>query len=220
MVDGKRGYKISVSGQYYAGAGREKMLKVFSNEVFYIPETVEIVNGQKYVYSKDLKDPSGRRQVKKAVPNKQTVNGLKAALHVIRRRLLDARLSEKFPDYTGVRTCYIVNQAPCFIPASEIIDLKRPIAEMSLAELNMICAAESLITVPKMFASLSDARAAVAGELQAKTLARRPLRAEQESYPADEPTETATDGVLESSGEVTSDDGVPVDDEDPAANLI
>lgn len=230
----KRGYAVTVSGQYYSGSGRDKMLKVFSNEKFYIPEVVEIVNGQKYIFMKDPSDPSGKRQLKKAVPNKQTVNGLKAALHVIRRRLIDARLAEKYQDYTNVRTCFIVDQKPCLIPDSEIVDIKKPILEMSLTELNMLCASESLMTVPKMFASLDDARQAVSGEMKQKTgVSRNTLTVgntltvvptfEEESYVQPETTgvsEPETAGVSESSGEVTSEDGVPVDEEDPAASLI
>jgi hypothetical protein len=65
---------------------------------------------------------------------------------------------------------------------------------------------ESLNVNPAMFADLDDARSAVEQEL--KTAKR------------ERPTEAAPVGVLSSVGAVTADDGVPTDEEDPAAGLM
>jgi hypothetical protein len=197
------GYQVTCGGQYYAGTGRDKLVKTFKSEVFYIPQVVEIAIGRKYV---EKAGPNGTK-TRISVPDRKTVNGLKAAQHIIQRRLLAARLTEKYVDFTGVRTCQILDSKQVAeIPAEHIVDTTRPVKNMNLVELKTICAMESLNVNPAMFADLDDARSAVEQEL--KTVKR------------ERPTETAPTGVLVSAGAVTADDGVPTDEEDPAAGLM
>lgn len=204
------GFKVTCSGQYYAGSGRDKQLKMFKQEVFYIPQTVEIAIGRKFI-EKLNKDG---KKIKISVPDKKTVSGKAAAQHVIQRRLLGTRLAEKFEDFAGVRTCQILDIRPSAIPAEHIIDITRPVEQMTLNELKTLVALESLDTNPAMFADLEDARMAIAQELREKKGKGRPALApdpDEAEVPA---------GVTASSGPVSSDDGVPIDEEDPAAGLM
>lgn len=209
-----KGFRIIVTGQYYAGAGREKVLKVYKSETFYIPETVEIVNGRDIVM-KDL--PNGKK-VKTTVPRKQTVSGAKAASHVIQRRYLAARLTDKYPDYAGFRTCQIVDIQPVAeIPAGELVDLSKPVNQMNLYELNVLCATESLVSKPSMFADLQDARLAIIAERKENGVKEPSARAQTlvNNDDAD-----AKAGIKVASGPVTSEDGVPIDEEDPMESLL
>ena len=210
MTD-KKGYNVTVAGQFYAGSGKDKQLRAFKSEVFFIPETVEISIGRKFV---EKLNADGKK-IKVSVPNKKTVNGLKAAQHVIQRRLLGDRLSEKYEDFAGVRTCVILNYKRTTMPADQVMDLEKPIDEMSKQGLRTICALESLNTDPNIFASLDDARQAIKMELgQIKP---------EDAYAPVEETTLPTDGeegVTESVGAVSSSDGVPTDNEDPAEGLM
>lgn len=204
MGEPRKGYAVTVAGQYYAGNGRDKSLRTFAPEVFYIPETVEIVNGRKFIE----KVVNGQK-TKVSVDNKQIVNGLKAAQHIIQRRFLSTRLSEKYPDYTNFRECRIIDTKSCIIPEDALIDVSnKPIKSMTLPELKVLCAMESLSTQPGAYASLDDARAVVEAEMNAAKKPTAPI-------PVSEPV-----GVTVSDGPVTSEDGVPVDNEDPAADLM
>lgn len=234
----KRGYRVTVSGQYYSGVGREKVIKTFRGEVFYVPETVEITNGRKFQFTKDKQG----NKVKTSVPNRMVVNGLRAAQHIIQRRLLHSRLaanSEKYPGYTAFRTCTIMNsEGPLPIPADQLVDLTKPVSAMTLTELHALCAAESLVNKPEMYGSLDDARQAIAQELResrksASPAVRAPLDESSSSAassqvaghldPADDPDAGITQIDGERPANLDPDlggDEVPIDNEDPAASLM
>lgn len=205
----KPGYKITVSGQYYAGVGKDKQIKTFANEVFYIPLTVKVQNGRKFV-----EQIVAGKKTRVSVPIVQEVNGLRAAQHVIQRRFLAARLSEKYTDFSNIRLCQIVDQQNAMVPADQLIDVReKPIKSLTLGELKTLCSMESLSTQPGAFANLDDARAAVAAELRTAGGASLPKAVAA-------PVEAEDDGIRRSEGAVTSDDGVPIDEEDPAASLM
>lgn len=211
MTQEQKGFAVTVAGQYYAGTGRDKLIKSYKAEVFYIPEVVEIAIGRKYVE----KQNADGKKIRVSVPDKKSVSGKTAALHVIQRRFLAARLQERYPDYTGFRTCQIIDIKPSVIPAEHVVDITRPVKNMNLVELKTICAMESLNTNPSMFADLDDARSAVASEL-----AENRKKAGARRLVDEKPVEDAPVGVGASYGAVTSDDGVPTDEEDPAAGLM
>lgn len=197
------GFKVTVAGQYYSGTGRDKVVKMYKGEVFYIPTVVDIAIGRKFVETTNAQG----KKVKTSVPDKKRVSGKGAALHVIQRRLLRNRLASKYQDFAGFRTCQIVDVQPCTIPADQVIDTTKPISQMTLDELVSIVAMESLDTNPQMFADLDDARAAVAMELK-RPFVQKPV------------SDEAPEGVLTASGAVSADDGVPTDEEDPAEGLM
>lgn len=207
------GYEFVVRGQYYSAKGRERKLKSFGPFTFFLPETVEVVTGRAIVTKKVDGKP-----VKSSEQIISKLNAVRCANHVIQRQLLPVKLAEKHPDATTFRTCRIISTKRVLRPETDFINLAdRDVMAMSIPELKQFCKLKGLDVQPTAFSDVEDARLAVQDELMLIAMSATPEDAPAGDTTTEEPENA---GITTSDGEVTSGDGVPVDEEDPAKNLI
>ena len=201
------GLEVTVRGQYYCNAERGKILKIYKDEIFYLPETMVIQTG----FETYIKMVDGRR-VKRARPKKEKVSTRVWLAHIIRRLCLPARLKEKYEDFEAVRTCIIENVKHITeLPKSDggLLDPKK-IKTMSLSELQRFMVSEGISVPIGAFPDIDDARQAVADEYDA-------VRAAEDKHAAKLQTEEAPlgtqgkPGAQEPDKTTTGPDEIPTD---------
>ncbi len=155
------GLEVTVKGQYYCNVERGKTLKIYKNEIFYLPETMVIQTG----YENYIKMIDGRR-VKRARPKKEKVSTRVWIQHIIMRLCVPPRLKDKYEDYAGLRTCVIENiKHVTQIPQDDMAALDATMVKsMSLSELQRFLMMEGLTVPIDDFPDIDDARQAVADE--------------------------------------------------------
>lgn len=194
------GFEVTVKGQYYCNDGKNKVLKLFRDEVFHLPETMIIQTGYEWV----VKIIDGRR-VRKSQIKKERVSTRIWLKHIVKRYCLPSRLKEKYEDFNGIRTFKIENLKPVSdLPQTEFENITADkIPTMSLSQLAVFCTMEGLTVPLDSFIDLDDAREAVKDEYQsAKSKAGTPSRVTpgtagnpEDMHPDHETT--GTDGVPE-----------------------
>lgn len=160
----RSGLEITVKGQYLVADSGGNAIKMFKNEIFYLPETMVIQTGfENYVRIVD-----GRR-VKRARPKKEKVSTRMWVKHIIRRLCLPARLKEKYEDYKGIREFYIENlKLVTELPKTDLEGLdETAIAKMSLSQLLAFCTMEGIVVPIDSYPDIDDARQAVRDEYDA-----------------------------------------------------
>ena len=155
------GLEVTVKGQYYCNVERGKTLKIYKNEVFFLPETMVIQTG----YENYIKMIDGRR-VKRARPKKEKVSTRVWIQHIVMRLCVPARLKDKYEDYAGIRTCVIENIKHIQeMPQDDMKPLDATmIKQMSLSELQRFLMMEGLTVPIDSFPDIDDARQAVSDE--------------------------------------------------------
>jgi len=235
------GYKVTVSGQYRAVTERGKVIKPFRNLEFIIPEQTTYSPGRK-----KIKKMVNGHPIETSIPLRATVNSLRIVKSLLAGRFLPDKLRELHDDYASLREFEIMSQVRIRVDDHLVRDFtKVKIRDMTAPELNQFHALHDLNCVLGSYSTLSDKKVAVEREYQArvaKDLADAEDRNETESL-------TEPQGVMvleedprlavspsggggtrkprkggakiqEMSGAVTSSDGVPVDEQDPAASLL
>jgi hypothetical protein len=193
------GYEITVSGQYYAAQDRSKVIRVFSNEKFFLPEYSTIKTGFMW---KEVKLGPNTPPVKRAVPKMEKVNSLQWASHLVQRYYLPARLAAKYPDFTRFRTCTITNTKRVTKEVSIADDLREEnIPNMTLEQLRTLCTVKAMPIPLDDFADITEARAAVQDELQNLKLAEKKNKQVEpelttETVPEEAETETVGDATI------------------------
>lgn len=203
QVEVQAGYEITCSGQYYASQDRNRVIKTFSNEVFFLPEFSTIRTGYEWKETKQ-----GGHTIKRSVPKVERVNSLQWASHLIQRYFLPARLASKYPDFTRFRICTITNTRRVTKEMATADLREEKIGEMTIEQLRALCALKAVSLPLDNFADIKDARIAVRDELSNLKLAERKKNPEPEPEPAAEAPEVETIGADGSI--VTS----PVNDDD------
>lgn len=157
----KPGLEVTVKGQYYCNVERGKTLKIYKNEIFFLPETMVIQTG----YETYIKMIDGRR-VKRVRPKKEKVSTRVWIQHIIMRLCVPPRLKDKYDDYAGLRTCLIENiKRVTEMPQDDMATLDpAKIKLMSLSELQRFLMTEGLTVPIDAFPDIDDARQAVADE--------------------------------------------------------
>lgn len=202
------GLEITVRGQYYCNAERGKVLKIYKNEIFHLPETMVIQVG----FENYVKMVDGRR-VKRARPKKEKVSTRVWLVHIIRRLCLPARLKEKYEDFEAVRTCIIENvKRVTELPKSDgaILDPKK-IKSMSLSELQRFTVLEGISIPIESFPDIDDARQAVQDEYDSVRAAEEKHAARTETAPVAPLGEETDPGAREPDETTLGPDEVPTD---------
>jgi len=209
------GYEVTCSGQFYATQDRSKVLRTFSGEVFFLPETMTIKTGFKYV-EMQLGSGDKTHKIKRAVPKMEKVNSLAWSQHIIQRYMLPARLAAKYKDFSRFRTCVITSTKRVNRAVSAADDLSEEnIPVMTLEQLHTLCTIKAMQVPLDDFADIVEARRAVMDELQniklaeAKNKVQPEEAAEEISTP--EPAEKAETEDLKGGGSITT---APVTDDD------
>lgn len=181
------GLQVTVRGQYYAAVDKGKALKIFKDEIFYLPLRMVIQTG----FRKIKKEIEGRT-VQRAIPFKQNVPTREWVMHIIQRICLPSRLREKLDDFHSVRTCTIENiKEVAAIPRVEFGDLEgKNIMKMTLSELHRFCQLEGLQVPIDSFSSADDAREAVQTEFDSS----EKLKAKEQDIPQTAYAETEKQG--------------------------
>ena len=101
------GYKIIVNGEYFIQDPNTgvKSIKFYKGESFDLPEIVTYVEGREKIE----KIVNGRA-VTTTKPKVLKGNASRCGLHIIRRYYIQHVLKEKYPGYTGVKTCRIFSK--------------------------------------------------------------------------------------------------------------
>lgn len=205
------GYDVTVRGTYYSASGKDRILANFGPVTFFMPEIVEIPNGKKKVET----TVEGTKRVTFVPQTKKSsvaVDGV--ALWVVQRRLLPTWLAENHPTSVGFRTCQITPGGMKRIqrPASQVVNLEKPVSEMSMQELAAFCKLKNLNTPVSAFKDVAEARLAVAAELDPSISIMAPETTMAAAAPPA--------GVTVAEGPVSSGDGVPTDQEEEGADLL
>lgn len=215
-------YEVKVRGQYQAADGKNRILKTFGPVSFILPEYVQIPNGKKRVEKivNGHKLQNWEPQFKKSAVTVENV-----ALYIVQRRLLPPWLAENHPDCVTFRTCSIVpgGLRRVMRPEKETLVLDKPIEAMSLQELIIFCKNKNINLALAAFSDVKDAREAVLYELDLLAEAKKNGQTETESEEEtthDDENDDKKHGIKTSRGAVTSEDGVPTDNEDPAEDLL
>jgi hypothetical protein len=198
----KSGYEITCSGTFFATQDRNKVLRTWGPETFFLPENMTIKTG--YVY-KEVK--VGGHPIKRAVEKKETVNSLQWASHIIQRYLLPSRLASKHKDFVRFRTCVITNtkRVTKAVDPAEDLDEKN-IGTMTLEQLRTLCAIKAMPVPLDDFADIEEARIAVRNDLQNLKLAAKANIAEPAADTIEEPeVEVIGEGTI-TTAPVTDDD--------------
>lgn len=221
------GYDVTVRGQYYSADGKNRVLKNFGPVTFFLPEYVTIPNGKKKI----PKTIGGHVQhVVEQQYAKRAVTENDVALWVIQRRILPGWLGDHYPDCTTFRTAHIVpgSMKRVMRPKSEAVVLNKAIEDMSMPELKAFCSQHHLAVPISAFGDVKDARMAVQLEVDAagirgpEGVSRRATADAANSAPAKgvEGAEGRVAPITPEHGVRTPDDGVPVDQQDAAADLL
>lgn len=177
----RSGYEITASGTFFAAQDRNKVLRTWGPETFFLPEFSTIKTGFKWQETK-----RGDIVIKRAVPKIEKVNSLAWASHLIQRYYLPARLAAKHKDFVRFRTCVITNTKRVTKEIAVSSDLREEnIPTMTLEQLRTLCAISAVAIPLDDFADIAEARKAVQDELQNIKLAQR----KKSSSPALEPNE-------------------------------
>lgn len=198
------GYEITVNGTFFASQDRNKVLRTFGNETFFLPEFSTIRTGYMWKETKQ-----GGHTIKRSVPKMERVNSLQWASHIVQRYFLPARLAAKYKDFVRFRTCVIVNTKRVAKEMDAASDLREEnIATMTLEQLRALCALRAVALPLDSFADINEARTAVRDELSNLKLAERKQSTAPEPELTPEAPEVETIGAEGSI--VTS----PVNDDD------
>lgn len=106
-------------------------------------------------------------------PEKFVLHTLVNAQHTIYRKLIAQRLTTKYPDFVGVRTCEIIDTKTVTGAATQRALLDIPIAEMNLNQLIQFSLEQDLAVDPAKCGSVMAARKAVSDALDDKQLLKR-----------------------------------------------
>jgi len=202
------GYNCVVRGTFHAASGKDRVLKTFGPATFFLPEYVEIPNGKK---KSEVIVNGAKRIVIQSLTKKSSVAADNVALYIVQRRLLPTWLAENHPDAIGFRTCSITPGGMKRVqrPESELVNLDRPVDQMSLQELTAFCKMKNLNVPVSAFKDVHEARVAVLAEMDPASAP--PLVSTEPQAP---------EGVDAKYGAVSSSDGIPTDEEDPASDLL
>lgn len=160
-------------------------------------------------------------------------------MYIVQRRLLPAWLADNHADCVVFRTCSIVpgGLRKVMRPAKDAQTLEKPVEEMNIPELVAFCKLKNINLALGAFTDAREAREAVLYEMEIlaenrKTQAHATENSEYSSSAQSASPETGEDeedkkkyGITTKRGKMTRDetlpaDDVPVDNEDPAENLI
>lgn len=212
------GFEVVCTGQFYATQDRSKVLRTWGPETFFLPETMTIKTGFKYV---ELQLGSGDKshKIKRAVPKMERVNSLAYASHIIQRYMLPARLASKHKDFSRFRTCVITSTKRVNRAVSAADDLSEEnIPVMTLEQLRTLCTIKAMQVPLDDFADIAEARRAVMDELQniklaeAKAKVQPTEEVEEIGAPSTEVTEEVPETEeLKGGGSITT---APVTDDD------
>lgn len=184
------GYEITCSGQFFAAQDRSKVIRTFSNEVFFLPEFSTIRTGYEWKETKQ-----GGHTIKRSVPKMERVNSLQWASHLIQRYYLPARLAAKHKDFVRFRICTITNTRRVTKEVTQTDLREENIATMTLEQLRSLCALRAVALPLDSFADISEARIAVRDELSNLKLAERKSTPTPEVDSIPEAPETETFGA-------------------------
>jgi hypothetical protein len=209
----KIAWEFTVQGEYRAMSPNGVVLKHYKSEVFILPEIVEYVSG---VVSVD-KVVDGKT-VKRSEPKISRSNATRVAQHVILRYHLPVRMKEKYPDFKSVRTMEIFKKQKVKVDPSQLNNLSEtPIQDMTESDLMQFCAMNDLSVNLDVYGDLADKKIAVETEWNKKSKSKKAIA---RSENPDEEALSEPEGIFVSEGRVSSNDGVPIDDEDPAEALL
>lgn len=214
----KKGYEFTVQGKYYAENehGRSS-LKFYKKEKFILPEIVTYVLGSKWEYY-TVNNPNGKDKIekKRSVPNVKRQNALMCFKYVLKNYYLEERLKTKYPDYIRFQTYQVVSRKEVTLDEDMLkaFRLDGDIQEMNESQLIQYVAIKDLSVDLKNYFDVADKKYAVEQALEEATNDRpgidRPLTQEEQDL-------LPPEGVMLSTGQVSSEDGVPIDDEDDMA---
>lgn len=199
------GYEIKVTGEYYLKDPNTgmKSIKQFKAETFYLPEIVTYVEGRE-----KLEKVIDGRSVTTTIPKRVKGNASRVGLHIIRRYYIESVLKEKYPGFTGVKTCEIFNKKKVGIDPHTISNLDgKPIQDMTEAELKQFVMLSDINLVLSQYGDLGDKKNAVERALQKK---------KQEDIAAGK-----TEAMTREEQNLLPVDGIKSDaDEDPLGSLL
>lgn len=200
----KPGLEVTVKGQYYCNVERGKTLKIYKNEIFFLPETMIIQTG----FENYIKIIDGRR-VKRARPKKEKVSTRIWIQHIIMRLCVPPRLKDKYEDYGGLRTCVIENiKRVQTMPHDDMAALDpSKIKNMSLSELQRFITMEGIPVPLNDFVDIDDARQAVSDEYDNVKKAEDVSEAKHTTETLDTRSDPEVGGP-EPDKEVVGDDGI------------
>ena len=226
------GYQFTVSGSYYAATASGSKPKPFIKCLFELPEIVTYVKGRKWLLKK-----VGKKMTKTSVRDIERANAARVCKHYILRYLLPFYLKEKYPeDFIKVRTIRIIKKERMWIDPKHGRDVSvMDIQDMDTSQLMQFAAVNDLSKEYMEFEDLADQKITLAEEWQVKKgqLAKLARDMSPQDHMLTEPTNLRITNigagmdpreVGEEShaayGRTSEDDGIPVDQQDPWANMI
>lgn len=209
----KKGYRITVRGEYRAALGRDKNIQIFRDEVFILPEIVQYREGR----TRPKKNETGQ-VVEHSRPIIKRANALRIAQKVLMRYYLPDRLKnseqlvygsdgkpvkvagpkggpidkmeDKYPGFISVRKMYIVKKEKIKLGADQIKELENiSIQDMNEAELLQFCAFQDIDVVLDHFGDLADKKIAIEHEYKQILKDRKVMKRveDPESFKLSEP---------------------------------
>ncbi len=163
----KPGYRIWVTGQYYAVTDSgNKSLKFYKPVSFDFPQVVSYVQGNKYQTKMVMDAEKGLIEApdtsKPAVPNVLKANANNVALHLIRRFYLEDYLKDTHEGFVKIRTCEIFKREHIKIDPKEVADVStQSIQDMKRSELAQYILINDIGVTLDMYGDLADAKNAV-----------------------------------------------------------
>jgi len=205
----KKGYEFTVQGKYYAENEHGKnSLKFYKALKFVLPEISTYVIGKKWEY---YKGPDGVEK-KRAIPNVKRQNTLMCYKYMIKNYYLDVKLAETYPEYIRFQTFQVTKKKEVRLTAKVMKEFSvgGPIEDMNEAQLIQFIAFKDLNVDLQNYFDLADKKIAVEHAVAEAASDRpgidRPMTQEEKDL-------LPPEGVSVLRGEISSEDGIPSDDE-------
>lgn len=153
------GYEIRVEGEFYSkNASGVKTINQYDVMSFDLPEIITYVDGREKIETITDGKASTR-----SIPKVHKGNATRVGLHIIRRYYLQSALKEKYPGFTGIRTCEIFSITPKRVAPSN-----KKIQDMTASEVKQFVMLSDLNMELSAYGDLGSMKNAVERAVRSK----------------------------------------------------